>query len=82
MATQLHDPVTLGQSSAVAGVEDRIKVLYLGAAALAGLGMTYRALEACEAIAMLRNKATGARRVDRELRQREQRPLDACIRRH
>jgi hypothetical protein len=82
MAIQRHDPVTLGQSSAVAGVEDRIKVLCLGAAALAGLGMTYRALEACDAIATLRNKATGARRVDREPRQREQRPLDACIRRH
>ena len=77
MATQLHDPMTPGPTNLAAGVDDRIKVLCLGAAALAGLGMTYRALEACEAIVTLRGKAAGARRVDHEPRQREQRPLDA-----
>jgi hypothetical protein len=61
----------------VAGVEDRIKLLCLGAAALAGLGMTDRALEACDTIAVLRGKATAARHAAGTPRPREQRPLNA-----
>lgn len=44
MATQRHDPVTLGLGNAAAGGEDWTKLLCLGAA-LAGLGMKDRAVE-------------------------------------
>ena len=77
MATLLCRPAPLGHEHVAAGIEDRIRLLCVGAAALAGLGMTGRALEACDEIATLRDELTAARRANGNASSQDRRPIAA-----
>jgi len=77
MTTPLPRSRTLGSEPTAAEIEDQISLLRTGVAALAGLGMTGRALEACDEIATLRDELTAARRANGNASSQDRRPIAA-----